>query len=472
MVCLNPLRYIPNTIEQQESMLKEMGKSSIDELFSDIPEKLKLKRGLNIPQAMSEMELIKHMENLASKNVNTDEYSCFLGAGVYDHYIPSLIKHILMRGEFYTAYTPYQPEISQGTLQAIFEYQTMICELTGMDVSNASMYDGATATAEAMLLACNAKRKNKILISEGVHPEYKNVVKTYAAFNNIEVEEIGINNGITDLDKLTNKIKKESAGFIVQSPNFFGAIENLDNIGIITEKSGGLFIVISDPISLSILKAPADFGADIVIGEGQVLGNPLSFGGPHLGFFAVNKDLMRKMPGRVVGETVDVSGNRGFVLTMQTREQHIRRERATSNICTNQALNALAAAIFLSTLGKKGLQEIANLCIQKTHYTYDKLLKTGEFEPLFTAPFFKEFTVKLKDEGSIKRLNDGLLKENIIGGLDLSRFYEDYNGAWLLAVTEKRTKEEIDNFVKKTEDLIEKERNLLAKVEGRVEHEK
>ncbi len=448
-------RYIPNTVEQQESMLKEIKRDSLEELFRDIPEELKLKEKLNIPEAMSEMELIKHMEELAAKNANTDEYTCFLGAGAYDHYIPSLIKHMLMRGEFYTAYTPYQPEISQGTLQAIFEYQTMICELTGMDVANASMYDGATAAAEAVLLACNAKRKNKVLVSRSLHPEYREVIKTYTSFNEIEIEEVAFNDGITDLNELENKFTKDIATFVVQSPNFFGAVEKLDDIGEIVKKSGGLFIVIADPISLSVLKPPADFGADIVVGEGQALGNPMSFGGPYLGFFAVTRNLMRKMPGRVTGQTIDAFGNRGFVLTMQTREQHIRREKATSNICTNQALNALAATIYLTTIGKKGIREVANLCIQKSHYTYEKLLVTGKFEPLFTAPFFKEFTIRIKDGGSLEELNRKLFNKNIIGGYELGKAYEGYKDAWLIAVTEKRTKKEIDNLIEKINDILQ-----------------
>ena len=447
-------RYIPNTLEQQESMLQEIGKESLKDLFKDIPEGLKFNEKLNIPEAMSEMELIRHMEGLAAKNANTGEYTCFLGAGAYDHYIPSVIKHILMRGEFYTAYTPYQPEISQGTLQAIFEYQTMICELTGMDVANASMYDGATAAAEGILLACSAKRKKKALMSGSLHPEYREVIKTYAAFNGIEIGEVEFNDGITDLHELKRKFTKDTAAFIVQSPNFFGAIEKLDNIGEITKQNSGLLIVIADPVSLAVLKPPAEFGADIVVGEGQALGNSLSFGGPYLGFFAVTKDLMRKMPGRVAGQTVDTFGNRGFVLTMQTREQHIRREKATSNICTNQALNALAAAIYLTVIGKKGLKEVANLCIQKSHYAFEKLLRTGKFEPAFTAPFFKEFTLRIKNAQSPEELNKKLFDQKIVGGYELGKAYKELKDAWLIAVTEKRTKEDIDRLAEKSSRIL------------------
>lgn len=447
-------RYIPNTPKQQESMLQEIKRGSLEELFKDIPDELKLKEPLNIPEAISEMGLVKHMEDLAAKNANTDEYTCFLGAGSYDHYIPSVIKHMLMRGEFYTAYTPYQPEISQGTLQAIFEYQTMICELTGMDVANASMYDGATAAAEGALLACNAKRKKKILISKSLHPEYREVIKTYSAFNEIEVDEISFNNGVTDLDELKSKFTKDIAAFIVQSPNFFGAIENLGNIGEITKQNGGLFIVITDPISLAVLKPPAEFGADIVVGEGQALGNPMSFGGPYLGFFAVTKDLMRKMPGRVAGQTIDEMGKRGFVLTLQTREQHIRREKATSNICTNQALNALAATIYLTIVGKKGLKEVANLCIQKSHYAYEKLLETGKFSPIYAAPFFKEFAIRINDGNLLDKINRKLFDKKIIGGYELGKAYKELKDVWLIAVTEKRTKEDIDRFINEIKAIV------------------
>jgi len=435
-----------------------MNRKSVSELFSDVPEELKLKRPLNIPEAMSELELEKHMKELASKNANTDEYICFLGAGAYDHYIPSVIRHMLMRGEFYTAYTPYQPEISQGTLQAIFEYQTMICELTGMDVANASMYDGASAAAEAVLLACGHKRKNKVLTASNIHPEYTDVIRTYTKYHGISVEQVAYSNGVIDLSDLEKKIDTETAAFVVQNPNFFGAIENLDEISRIVKNSGALFIVIADPISLAILKPPSEYGADVVVGEGQSLGNSLSFGGPYLGFFAATNDLLRKMPGRIVGQTTDVHGNRGFVLTMQTREQHIRREKATSNICTNQALNALAATIYLTLMGKKGLKEVASLCVKKAHYAYRKLIETGKFVPAYSAPFFKEFAVKLNSVNSgkssgngglftLKELNKKLLKEKIIGGYELGRNFPDMDDAWLIAITEKRTRDEIDKLV-------------------------
>ena len=454
-------RYIPNTEEQQEIMLESIGLKSLEGLFDDIPQDVKLKRKLDIPEPMTEYELLKHMQGMTSQNVNTEDYCCFLGAGAYDHYIPSVIKHMLSRGEFYTAYTPYQPEISQGTLQAIFEYQTMICELTGMDVANASMYDGASASAEAVLLACSSKRKKRVIISRTLNPEYKNVIKTYAGFNNIEVVEAGYKDGVTDLSGLNKIITDDTAAVVVQYPNFFGAIENLNDISDITHKKGSNLVVATDPISLGILKPPGEFGADIVIGEGQSLGNPLSFGGPYLGFFAVTKELMRKMPGRVVGQTTDLDSKRGFVLTMQTREQHIRREKATSNICSNQALNALAATIYLTLVGKKGLKQVAELCLKKSHYAYDKLIETGRFEPAFKAPFVKEFVLKINESNKtnkliqntsnklIQKLNSKLLEDKIIGGYDLGKDFEEMNNCWLLAVTEKRTKSEIDILVDK-----------------------
>jgi len=465
-------RYIPNTQDQQKAMLKSIGLNSIDELFDYIPEEVKLGRRLNLPEPMSEYELLKHMRNLSSKNISTADYSCFMGAGAYDHYIPAVIKHMLLRGEFYTAYTPYQPEISQGTLQAIFEYQTMICELTGMDVANASMYDGASATAEAMLLACSSKHKRKVVISRTLNPEYKDVIKTYAKFNNIDVLEVGYKDGVTDLCQLKSVTNKEIAAVIVQYPNFFGVLENLADISNIAHKNGCYFIVAADPISLGILKSPGEFGADIVVGEGQSLGNPLSFGGPYIGFFATTKELMRKIPGRIVGQTTDTYGRRGFVLTLQAREQHIRREKATSNICSNQALNALAATIYLTLLGKNGLKKVAELCVKKSHYTYQKLIETGRFEPVFKAPFVKEFVLRLNEknitsnmygcldfienkgtswniecDSLVQKLNRKLLKNKIIGGYDLGKSFPELSNCWLLAVTEKRTKEEIDILV-------------------------
>jgi glycine dehydrogenase subunit 1 len=440
-------RYISNTPEQQKEMLSAIGLNSTEELFQDIPQEVRLKRPLALPEALSEMELVKLMKDKARKNSHLDEYPCFLGAGAYDHFIPSAIDQIISRQEFYTAYTPYQPEISQGTLQSIFEYQTMICELTGMDVANASMYDGASALAEAALMACLATRRSKVLVANSVHPESREVINTYARFRGVQSEEIGYVNGQVDLKDLEEKLTPEIAAVLVQSPNFFGVIESLKEIGELAHKNKSFFIVSVDPISLALLKPPGELGADIVVGEGQALGNPVSFGGPYLGFFAATEKLMRKMPGRIVGQTKDKFGRRGFVLTIQTREQHIRREKATSNICSNQALNALTATIYLTFLGKAGLKEVATQCLNKSHYAFKELTNTGKFTPLFTAPFFKEFAVK--SMANVEELNQKLLKDQIIGGYPLGRSYPELADGWLLAVTEKRTKEEIDSLVRK-----------------------
>ncbi|NLJ41939.1 MAG: aminomethyl-transferring glycine dehydrogenase subunit GcvPA [Clostridiales bacterium] len=437
--------YIPNTEDVKKNMLAEIGYSSIEELFVDIPDRVRLERKLNIKGPMAEMDLMRYMKGLASSNKHGGEYTCFLGAGAYDHYIPSALGHIISRTEFYTSYTPYQPEISQGTLQAIFEYQTMICELTGMDTANASMYDGATAVAEAILMACQATRREKVLVAGSLNPEYKQVSYTYARPQGVSVTELGYKDGSVDLNTLEQSIDNETAAVVIQTPNFFGVIEDLESIAGIAHQNKALLIVSVDPISLALLKPPGELGADIVVGEGQALGNPLNFGGPYVGFFATTKKLMRRMPGRIVGETTDNVGNRGFVLTLQTREQHIRREKATSNICTNQALNALAVTVYLSLMGREGLGEVAEQSLQKAHYLHDKLIDTGLFTPVFKAPFFKEFA--LKTTISIEKLNSRLLEKGIIGGYPLEKAYPDLKGGWLLAVTEKRTRQEMDALV-------------------------
>lgn len=443
--------YLSNTEKQQQEMLEEIGASSVDELFSDIPESVRLNRKLDLPEALSEMELVRRLRDLAGRNVTTEDYACFLGAGAYDHYIPSVIHHLTGRQEFYTAYTPYQPEISQGTLQAIFEYQTMICRLTGMDVSNASLYDGATAVAEAAAMACRTTGRTEILVAKTVHPQSRDVLKTYSRFAGRRVVEWGCRDGLLDCDALDGLLSENTAAVIVQNPNFFGLIEDLNGLSERVHQNNSLLIVSCNPVSLALLKPPGELGADIVVGEGQPLGNPLSFGGPYLGFMAAREKLMRKMPGRIVGETRDSQGRRGYVLTIQTREQHIRREKATSNICSNQSLNALTAAIYLSALGKKGLVQVAALCCQKAHYAYQELLKTKAFSPVFDGPFFNEFAVKY--QGDINLLNDRLLADRIIGGYPLERDYPELKGVWLVAVTEKRTRQEIDHFVERAGSL-------------------
>ncbi|HWQ78718.1 MAG TPA: aminomethyl-transferring glycine dehydrogenase subunit GcvPA [Anaerovoracaceae bacterium] len=439
--------YISNTEEQRQGMLEDIGKASVQELFAGIPEKARLKKKLDLPPALAEMELAANMKELSGKNFNLDEYTCFLGAGAYDHYIPSVVGNLTARQEFYTAYTPYQPEISQGTLQAIFEFQTMICELTGMELSNASMYDGATALAEAAAMACQHTGRNEVLIARTIHPESRDVLRTYARFKGVQMTEIGHDNGRIDEKELQSRLNERTAAVILQSPNFFGIIEDVQEAAELAHKNKSLMIVSADPISLSILKSPGESGADIVVGEGQSLGNPLNFGGPYLGFMAATKQLMRKLPGRVVGETTDIEGKRAFVLTLQTREQHIRREKATSNICSNQALNALAASIYMTVLGKQGLKDAAMLCLQKAHYLHDRLIGSGKFESVFPAPFFKEFAVKSARRP--EELNDKLLSDKIIGGYALQKDYPELENGWLLAVTEKRTRQEIDRFAER-----------------------
>lgn len=440
--------YIPNTHEDEREMLQSMGLNSIEELFEDIPQDVKLNRQLNLGSSKSELEVARHIKNLTKKNLSAEDLTCFLGAGVYDHYIPSVVKHITSRSEFYTAYTPYQPEISQGTLQVIFEYQSMICNITGMDVSNASMYDGPTACAEAAMMAADSGKRNKILISKTVHPETRRIVATYMRFKSVEVVEIDMADGVTDIEKLKAAVDSSTAGVIVQNPNFFGIVEGMEEVEKITHENKALLIMSVDPISLGVIKTPGEIGADIAVGEGQSLGNPLNYGGPYLGFMAVTNKLMRKMPGRIVGQTEDVEGKRAFVLTLQAREQHIRREKASSNICSNQALNALAAAVYLTTMGKNGLREVALQSANKAHYAFNEITKSGKYKPLFNKPFFMEFAVS----GDGSKVNSELLKNNILGGYDLSREYPECNGL-LFCVTEKRTKNEIDKLVQVLEGI-------------------
>ncbi len=442
-------RYLPMTEEDRKEMLSSIGVSHIDELFSDIPKSARFERELNIPNAISEPLLVKHMSQMAAKNANFNDYSCFLGAGVYDHYIPSVVNHVISRSEFYTAYTPYQPEISQGELQAIFEFQTMICEITGMDVANSSMYDGPTALAEAANLAFGSTKKPKVVVSRAVHPQAREILKTNAKGLGYDVVEVGIVNGTTDLNQLKEVADEDTAAVIVQYPNFFGAIEDLTAIEEIAHAHKGLFVVSSNPLSLGLLQPPGAFGADIVIGDAQPFGISASFGGPHCGFFATTEKLMRRIPGRIVGQTKDEEGRRGFVLTLQAREQHIRREKATSNICSNQALNALAASVYMSALGKQGIQEVATQNVQKANYAKKTIGAIEGFEIAFDAPIFNEFVVKLPIK--VEVMNKELLKHGIIGGYDLSRDYPEYENMMLFAVTELRTKEEIDTLVTRLE---------------------
>ncbi len=438
------MHYLLHTPAQVEAMLKSIGVHSTEELFRDIPENIRLKDPLTLPEGLSENVAWRHLQELAGKNKDAGQYICFLGAGAYQHYQPRAVNHLLSRSEFYTAYTPYQPEISQGTLQAIFEYQTMICELTGMDAANASVYDGATALAEAALMAAEATKRSKILVSSAVHPEYRATMETYLHGRGISLELTPYWGGLTCQDTLGKKINKDVAALVIQYPNFFGSIENLQQFAEMAHAVGALFIVCADPVSLGVLQSPGKLGADIVVGEGQSLGLPLSFGGPYLGFMATREKYMRRLPGRIVGKTVDRLGREGFVLTLQAREQHIRREKASSNICSNQALCALAATLYLSLMGPRGLEQVGYQCLQKSHYAKTLLSKIKGVTIPFHVPTFKEFVVKTEE--SPESINRRLWEAGILGGLDLGRFYPELTNHILLCVTEVRTKEEIDKL--------------------------
>ncbi|MCM3269487.1 aminomethyl-transferring glycine dehydrogenase subunit GcvPA [Paenibacillus elgii] len=447
-------RYLPMTDRDRADMLSTIGVDSVEELFRDIPEPIRYRGTLPMSGVLDEISLLKHMKQLASRNADTSQYASFLGAGLYDHHVPVVINHMISRSEFYTAYTPYQPEVSQGELQAIFEFQSYICELTGMKVANASMYDGATALAEAGALASGATQRKQIVISRAVHPEAREIMRTTARGLNLNVVEVDYADGVTDLEQLKAAVTDDTAAVIVQSPNFFGCIEDLAAIEPIAHSSKALFVVSTNPISLGLLEAPGKLGADIVVGDAQPLGIHPAFGGPTCGFFAVSEPLMRRMPGRIVGQTVDRDGKRGFVLTLQAREQHIRREKATSNICSNQALLALCASIYLSTMGKEGMREVGSLNLQKSHYAARELAKLEGPSLPFTAPFFNEFVVSLPANANIADLNERLLEAGFIGGLDLGRYYPELQNHMLVAVTEKRTKAEIDEFAARLGELV------------------
>ncbi|MCK2129859.1 aminomethyl-transferring glycine dehydrogenase subunit GcvPA [Staphylococcus aureus] len=443
-------RYIPLTEKDKQEMLQTIGAKSIGELFGDVPSDILLNRDLNIAEGEPETTLLRRLNRIASKNITKETHTSFLGAGVYDHYAPSVVDAMISRSEFYTAYTPYQPEISQGELQAIFEFQTLICELTDMDVANSSMYDGMTSFAEACILAFSQTKKNKIVVSKGLHYQALQVLHTYAKTRKeFEVVEIDLDGTVTDLKKLEAAVDDETAAVAVQYPNFYGSIEDLEKIHSFIEDKKALFIVYANPLALGLLTPPGSFGADIVVGDTQPFGIPAQFGGPHCGYFATTKKLMRKVPGRLVGQTQDDEGNRGFVLTLQAREQHIRRDKATSNICSNQALNALASSIAMSALGKQGIYDIAVQNIEHANYAKQQFIKKG-FEVL-DGTSFNEFVVKF--DKPIQQVNEELVKYNIIGGFDLGVVSDDFKNHMLIAVTELRTKDEIDTFVEKAGEL-------------------
>jgi glycine dehydrogenase subunit 1 len=438
------MRYIPNTDQDRAAMLQAIGVGAMGDLFADVPESLRLGRRLKIPPALSEAELLRHLRELASQNADTDRFVSFLGAGCYQHFSPAIVNHLILRGEFLTAYTPYQPEISQGTLQALFEYQTLICQLTGMEVSNASMYEGASATAEAILMAQRITGRPEVVMARAVHPEYRQVARTYAAQLGLTFREVGFTGaGQTDPAALQGALGPGTACVVVQSPNFFGGIEELTALAAAAHAAGALFIVsTAEPVALGLLKSPGECGADIVAGEGQSLGVGLNYGGPALGFFATREQFVRHIPGRLVGQTADREGRTGYVLTLATREQHIRREKATSNICTSESLIALMATIYLTSLGPKGLRELALLNLRKAAYAKERLAKVSGAAIRFSGSTFNEFVLRTPKKPSValKRL----LKRNMIGGLDLGRFYPELADCLLLCVTELHRREDID----------------------------
>ena len=460
------MRYIPLTDDDRRAMLEAIGVESIDDLFRDVPDEFKHPE-LNLPEPLTEMEIMRELDMRAAENANLREFASFLGAGAYNHFVPAIVDTVISRGEFYTAYTPYQPEISQGTLQAAFEYQSMVAALTGMEAVNASHYDGSTAVAEAAIMAVNIQRHKRrtIVVSPTLHPQYREVLRTYV--QGMDLKVIGDETHDNDFHALIDLCDDDTALVIVQNPDFLGQLhtpQEMQDLADAVHAKGALLAVATDPIALGILKPPGEYDADIVTAEGQVLGNSLSFGGPYLGIFAFRMKHVRKSSGRLVGETIDADGKRGYVLTLSTREQHIRREKATSNICSNQALNALAAAAYLAAMGKTGLRKVAELTWHKAHYAASKIAELDDYEVLGQRPFFKEFVVKCPKP--VSEINRFLLEEyGIIGGYDLSQDYPDLGDAMLVCVTEMNPREEIDDLVSALEDANKRRFRLHVEVE-------
>jgi glycine dehydrogenase subunit 1 len=445
-------RYIPLTADDRAAMLETIGIKSVAELFSDVPRE-EMNCELDLPPARSELELMRELQQMSGRNANLSDYACFLGAGAYNHFIPATVPHLVFRSEFYTAYTPYQAEISQGTLQTIFEYQSMICDLTGMDAANASHYDGATATAEAAILAINSFRdRDKIIVAPTLHPHSRATLRTYLDGQGVPI--VGDEDLAAPLEAVLDRhLDNATAGVIVQNPDFLGSVGDLRAVADRVHAAGALFVVSANPISLGLYRPPGEYGADVVVGEGQPLGNAIGFGGPYLGIFACKEKYIRRMAGRLIGQTLDTEGRRGFVLTLQAREQHIRREKATSNICTNEALNALAACVYLATMGKKGLRQVAQLCYQKAHYAAREIDRLPGYR-VTTLEFFNEFVVECPRP--VSEVNQALYAKKIIGGFDLAKDYPHFEnpadgarpkGAMLVAVTEMNTREQVDALV-------------------------
>src|SRR5579859_318538 len=442
------MSYVPNTSKEQQAMVESLGLSTMEELLAPVPEHVRLRQPLDLPPALSEPDLKRLMGAMAAKNKDLDSTISFLGAGAYDRYIPSVVPHLQRRSEFVTSYTPYQPEVSQGMLQTIYEFQTMVCQITGLDIANASLYDGSTALVEAVLMALGPGGRGEVVISAGVDPQYRRVLQTYAFARGFSVKEVPTHNGVTALDELDAAVTATTAAVIIQQPNFFGCVEDMHAIKPIAHKGKGLFVTtITEPASLGILAPPGSYGADIAVGELMSFGNSMSYGAPALGFMAAKQKFMRLLPGRLVGQTVEEGGKKqtGYVLTLQTREQHIRRERATSNICTNQSLLAVGATIFMAALGKQGFRELGEQCLRKAHYAFHQITAIPGFSAAFTSPFYDEFVVK--SPIAPRKLEQQFAQANIIGGYALEMDYPGMDNCILFCVTETRTKEDIDYLV-------------------------
>lgn len=444
------MSYIPHTEVETQQMLAAIGATTIEDLFDAVPASHRFPR-LNLPEALSEMEIAAEMRALAEANEHAADFALFRGAGAYHHFIPSVVNHILLRGEFYTAYTPYQPEMSQGTLQAIFEYQSMMCAITGMDAANASHYDGATSLAEAVTVALEVTRhkRNKVILSPAINPQYREVVRTYHQGGSVKL--VG-DKGRADIIDLVDMLDENTAMLAVQYPNFFGQLDDIRTLAEKVHDAGALFVVVANPLALGMLKSPGELGADIVVGEGQPLGIPLGFGGPYLGYFAIRNDYVRKIAGRIVGETIDQDGKRAYVMTLRPREQDIRREKATSNICTNQGLMALAACVHMALMGKAGLRKVAELCYHKAHYAANEIDKLAGFSVERRKPFFNEFMVTCPRP--VSEINNTLIEQGIIGGYDLQQDYSHLKNTMLVCVTEMNTKAEIDALVRGLSEVV------------------
>jgi len=443
------MSFIPHTSEDLRTMLEYIGVADVEELIREIPSCIRLSEQWNIPSGISELEVIRELEGLADENILPNEGMCFMGGGAYQHFIPAAVDHLVSRPEFYTAYTPYQAEVSQGTLQVIYEFQSLLSSLTGMEVVNASMYDGASATAEAALLACSVTRRSRIILAGTINPLYERVIQTYCSGQDIAIESTRCKDGGIDIEHLKDILTDRSAGVIVQHPNFFGCLEDVIPLSESVHSIGAFLIIVADPLSLGILKPPGEFGADIMTGEGQSLGNVISFGGPYLGLFATSKKLVRKVPGRLAGRTIDTQGKEGFVLVLQTREQHIRREKATSNICTNQALNALAACVYLVLLGPEGIKTAATQCLKKSHYLAERISSLPGYSLQFSRPFFKEFVIETPVEAKV--IQEKLLKHRIFPGIELSLY--GMPQSLLVSVTEIHSRKNLDDLVSALKEI-------------------